>query len=227
MQHLLLLHGAIGAKDQLQPLAEQLKDNFIVHTLNFSGHGGTAIPEKFSIETFAGDVLNYLEANHIQQANIFGYSMGGYVALYLATHHPEKTGKVFTLGTKFLWSPEIAAKELKMLDAAKIAEKIPAFAKALEKRHAPGDWKTVLKKTAEMMQDLGNNNTLQASDYDSIDKKVLIGIGDKDTMVTIEETIDVFRKLKNANLLVLPDTQHPLEKVDLSKLVPAIASFFE
>jgi esterase/lipase len=39
MQHLLLLHGAIGAKDQLQPLADELKDNYFIHTLNFSGYG--------------------------------------------------------------------------------------------------------------------------------------------------------------------------------------------
>ena len=43
--------------------------------------------------------------------------------------------KVFTLATKFEWTPDIAQKEIKMLDAAKIAEKIPAFAQLLEKRH--------------------------------------------------------------------------------------------
>ncbi|MCW3072802.1 MAG: alpha/beta hydrolase [Bacteroidetes bacterium] len=226
MKHLLLLHGAIGAKDQLQPLAEQLKDKFIVHTLNFSGHGGATLPAEFSMEAFAEDVLAYIEANSIQQVNIFGYSMGGYVALYLAKHHPEKTEKIFTLGTKFLWSPEIAAKEIKMLDAGKIAEKIPAFAEALEKRHAPNDWKAILKKTAEMMEGLGNNNVLQSADYSSIEHPVLVGIGDKDTMVTLEETIDVYRWLKTASLLVLPEIQHPIEKVNPGRLAEEIIRFF-
>ena len=226
MKHLLLLHGAIGAKDQLQPLAEKLNGQFIVHTLNFSGHGGAKMPEEFSIETFAADVLTYLKANSIEQVNIFGYSMGGYVALYLAKHHPEKVEKVFTLGTKFLWSPEIAAKELKMLDAGKIAEKLPAFAATLEKRHAPNDWKDVLKRTAEMMTALGNKNVLTTADYNGIGHPVLVGIGDKDTMVTLEETIDVYRSLKNAGLLVLPDTQHPIEKVDQARLADEIIRFF-
>jgi pimeloyl-ACP methyl ester carboxylesterase len=226
MKHLLLLHGAIGAKGQLQPLAEQLKDKFIVHTLNFSGHGGATLPAEFSMEAFAEDVLAYLEANSIRQVNIFGYSMGGYVALYLAKHHPEKIEKLFTLGTKFLWSPEIAAKEIKMLDAGKIAEKIPAFAEALEKRHAPNDWKAILKKTAEMMEGLGNHNVLQSPDYNSIEHPVLIGIGDKDTMVTLEETIDVYRSLKNANLSVFPGMQHPIEKVNPGRLAEEIIRFF-
>ncbi|MCW3102258.1 MAG: alpha/beta hydrolase [Bacteroidetes bacterium] len=226
MKHLLLLHGAIGAKDQLQPLAEMLKEKFIVHTLNFSGHGGAKMPEEFSIEAFAADVLAYLKANSIQQANIFGYSMGGYVALYLAKHQPEKMEKIFTLGTKFLWSPEIAAKEIKMLDAGKIAEKLPAFAEALEKRHAPNDWKDVLKRTTEMMTALGNKNVLGKADYNSIEHPVLIGIGDKDTMVTLEETIDVYRSLKNASLIVFPGMQHPIEKADQGWLADEISRFF-
>src|SRR4029077_13449669 len=102
MQHLLVLHGAIGAKDQLQPLAEKLRSHYIVHTLNFSGHGGETIPATFSIEGFANDVLHYLKQNNIDKINIFGYSMGGYVALYLAKHYPEKVNKAATLATKFL-----------------------------------------------------------------------------------------------------------------------------
>jgi esterase/lipase len=227
MKQLLLLHGAIGAKDQLQPLADELKEHFNVHSLNFSGHGGESMPEHFSIEIFAKDVLNYLEKNNIQTISIFGYSMGGYVALYLAKHHPSKVEKVFTLATKFLWSPEIAAKETTILDPEKIAEKLPAFAKTLEARHAANDWKTVLTKTAAMMTSLGNKNPLQPDDYESIENQVLVGIGDKDTMVSLEETINVYRKLKNSNLLVLPYTQHPIEKVDVSRLKMEIVSFFK
>ena len=40
MKTILLLHGAIGAADQLQPLAQVLAAHYNVHTLSFSGHGG-------------------------------------------------------------------------------------------------------------------------------------------------------------------------------------------
>ena len=170
MQHILFLHGAIGAKDQFGPLKEKFKSDFNIHTLNFSGHGGTLMPELFSIETFANDVINYLKENNIERANIFGYSMGGYVALYMAKHHPEKVSKIFTLATKFLWTPEIAQREIKMLEPEKIEEKIPAFAEVLSKRHAPNDWKMVLQKTSSMMIALGNTSSLNLSDYETIEQ---------------------------------------------------------
>ena len=120
MQHLLFLHGAIGAADQLQPIADQLKIKFHTHLFNFSGHGGKPQTEPFSIPTFAAEVLNYLEEHKITKINIFGYSMGGYVALYLAKHHPEKINTIFTLATKFLWTPAIAQQEIKMLNAEQV-----------------------------------------------------------------------------------------------------------
>lgn len=224
--NLLLLHGAIGAKDQLQPLAAQLGEHYTVHTLNFSGHGGEAMRERFSIPAFAEDVMTYMQEKGIEKANIFGYSMGGYVALYLAKTQPGKVNKIFTLATKFLWSPEIAQREIKMLDAEKIAAKLPAFAQALEKRHAPNDWKTVLERTATMMIEMGARNPLQLADYVNISHPVMISIGDKDTMVTLEETIDVYRQLPDANLLVLPETQHPIEKVNVERLQNELILFF-
>ncbi len=215
MQNLLFLHGAIGSSKQFDALLPLLKEKFYVSTLNFSGHGGTSIPTgEFCIELFAQDVLNYLNGNNIQTIDIFGYSMGGYVGLYLAKHHPERVGKVFTLATKFNWTVESATKEVAMLNAEKIEAKVPAFAKALQQMHGAENWKIVLSKTAEMMVALGNQPTLGLNDFAGIEHSVLVSVGDKDTMVSLEETISVYRQLKNADLLVLPQTQHPFEKVN-------------
>ncbi|MDF2436742.1 MAG: alpha/beta hydrolase [Bacteroidota bacterium] len=226
MEHILLLHGAIGAKNQLETISAGLQNNFIVHTLDFSGHGSAAMSDKFSIPGFAEDVIKYLESNKIESINIFGYSMGGYVALYLAARHPEKVRSVFTFATKFLWTPEIALKEIKMLDPEKISEKLPAFAAILKKRHSANGWKIVLQKTQEMMVEMGQTNPLTESDLEKIEQRILIGIGDRDTMVTLEETINVYRQLRNASLVVFPETQHPIEKVDQSRLTAEIVLFF-
>lgn len=215
MQHLLLLHGAIGGKDQLQPLAELLNSNFIVHTLSFSGHAGNNIPdEPFSIELFANDVIQYLDQQKIEQVNIFGYSMGGYVAFYLAKHKPEKILKIVTLATKVDWDEAIAAKEIKMMDANILEQKVPAFAAQLAHRHAPNNWKIVLQKAAEMIENLGRNNTLKTEDYTSVTTHCLLLLGDRDKMVTLDETVAVYKQLPNAQLGILPNTPHPLEQVD-------------
>ncbi|HEX9980992.1 MAG TPA: alpha/beta hydrolase [Flavobacterium sp.] len=226
MKELILLHGALGSKSQFEELALALESKFNVHLMNFSGHGGEPVPEAFDIATFAEEVIAFMLKKDIAKADIFGYSMGGYVGLYAARKHPEMVGSVFTFATKFAWTPEIAQREIKMLNAEKIAQKIPAFAKELENRHRPADWKIVMEKTAAMMLSLGNLNVLPAGELSQIGQPVRIGIGDKDAMVTLEETIEAYRNLPDATLVVLPGTQHPFEKINSERLAAEIISFF-
>lgn len=215
MQHLLLLHGAIGSKEQLQDLSNLMECDYNVHLLNFEGHGGENIPDtSFSIQSFAHEVLDYMQQHHIEQANIFGYSLGGYVGMYIAKYFPQKIRRLVTLATKFYWDEEIAAKEIKMLDAATILQKVPAFADELAKRHSPNDWKVVLQKSAEMLLNLGSDNVLKTEDYADITMQCLIMLGDRDKMVTLDETLHVYKQLSNAQLCILPNTHHPIEPVD-------------
>ena len=39
-EKLILLHGALGSKNQFRPLMERLKEYFDMYTMNFEGHGG-------------------------------------------------------------------------------------------------------------------------------------------------------------------------------------------
>lgn len=226
MQHLLLLHGAIGSSEQLLPLREELKEKYVTHILNFSGHGGREMPATgFSIETFANDVLEYLQSSNIGPVNIFGYSMGGYVAMWLARNHPEKINKIITLATKFHWDNETATKETRMLVPETIETKIPVFAASLQERHAPNNWKEVLQQTAAMLMNIGKHNPLQLEDYASIHHPCLLMLGDKDRMVTLTETVDVYQQLPNAQCCVLPSTQHPIEQVNIGMLSFHIEQF--
>ena len=228
MSKLLLLHGAIGSSKQLEPVAELLKDTFQIYLLNFSGHGGKQIPdEPFSIEMFAEDVLYFIDKNKLDGIDVYGYSMGGYVALYIARHYPGKINKIFTTATKLDWNEATSLKESKLLDPSKIIEKIPKFAEQLSKLHAPEDWKINLTKTAEMMIALGKNRTLKDEDFSFIESIVLLCVGDRDNMVSIEETANAYRQLKNGRLLILPNTPHPIEKINVQRLVSEIKLFFE
>lgn len=226
MQQILLLHGAIGAANQLSLLQEELADSFSVYRLNFKGHGGSpyaAAP--FSIKLFAAEVIAFLDKKEISSIPVFGYSMGGYVAMYLAKYHPERVNKIITLATKFNWNETIAANETKMLNAGKIETKLPDFAAALQKRHAPNDWKTVLEKTAAMLIEMGKDNPLKPEDYPAILHPVLLMLGDRDKMVTLDETVEVYKNLPKAQLTILPNTAHPLEMVNQARLAYEIRSF--
>jgi pimeloyl-ACP methyl ester carboxylesterase len=138
-------------KTNCNPWVNALKNDFDVHSIDFPGHGGKPFSSKpFSIELFARHVLDYTQQNQIENAVVFGYSMGGYVGMYIAKYFPGKISRLITLATKFYWDEAVAAKETKMLDAATIQQKIPAFAKELEMRHAPQDWKEVLHYTKQL-----------------------------------------------------------------------------
>jgi len=218
MQKIILLHGAIGSEEQLIPLKNELSDVFEVYTFNFSGHGGRSFEDDFSIVQFSKDLLVFLNDNKIEKTHIFGYSMGGFVALYSALVFPERIQKIITLGTKFEWSPEIAQREMGMLNPDKIQEKIPKFAEALQKRHQPNDWKEVLEKTAKMMFDLGQNNLLKAVDFSRINNSIKLMLGENDEMVSLSETKWVHENLPQSELKIIPNTFHPIEKVDIAVL---------
>jgi pimeloyl-ACP methyl ester carboxylesterase len=219
MNPVLLLHGALGSQSQLDPLKKLLEARGIeVHSLNFSGHSGNPFRDTFGIAAFAEDVFHFLQSNKISSVDIFGYSMGGYVAIWLTHIHPELIGKIVTLGTKFDWSPESAAKEIKKLNPDKILEKIPAFARILEHRHSPNDWKELLHKTSSMMTDLGNNPLLTKEILQSITHPVTVLLGDADDMADRTFSEEVASLLPNGNFHLLENTPHPIEKTDVELL---------
>ncbi|MDI9339723.1 MAG: alpha/beta hydrolase [Sediminibacterium sp.] len=225
MKSILLLHGAIGAQDQLIPLKEALHAlHFDVYVLSFSGHFNRPFKANFSIAQFALELSDFITENKLEQPTVFGYSMGGYVALYLASQQPNLLGKIITLGTKFNWSPEIAAKEIKMLDPITIQEKVPKFAQALNERHGEA-WIELLNKTGELMVGLGNNNLLTTERLQRIRNNVLLGLADGDTMVTEQETQFVYENLKQAQRFTVLNAKHPIETVDPEELAKTIQQF--
>ena len=226
--HLLLLHGAIGAADQLKPLAAELGKDFTIHTLDFSGHGGKPFPDgPYAISLFAEDVLAYIDSLGLDKMAIFGYSMGGYVGMWLALHHPVRVHKLVTLATKFHWDPDIARRETQMINPQKILEKVPAFARALEQRHQPNSWKIVLERTAAMLTDLGERPPLSPGACKTITVPTLLLLGDSDKMVSLEETQAVYESIPGARLEILPGTPHPIEQVDVIMLGDRLRYFYK
>jgi len=104
---------------------------------------------------------------------------------------------------------------------------LPAFAQALKQCHDPADWKIILESTASMMKAMGRENPLKESDYADITNEVMVSIGDSDKMVSHEETINVYKKLKKGSLTVFSNTPHPIEQIDVLLVSNAIKKFME
>ncbi len=225
MPNLVLLHGALGHSEIFEPYIDSLSAYFTIHTPLFSGHGSQELPsDGISIEKYTQELTEYCREHHLTDVSILGHSMGGYVALCYAMKHPENVNSIMTLGTKFDWTEEQALKESKMLNPDIILEKVPHYAQVLEKQHG-AKWKQLLPAIADLMIDLGKKPPLK-NNLATINIPVQIMVGDKDNMVTIEESMAVYRELPNAKMAVLPDTKHPVDKVRPNLLLNLIKDFW-
>jgi len=223
---LILLHGALGSASQFDSITLKLKLFYDVHVLNFEGHGGLGIPsDSFSLEMFRNSILKYMEANNIYSAHIFGYSMGGYVAVSMATEYPDRVLSIMTLATKFDWTESTAEAEKRMLDPSTIFLKVPQLAEALKLRHAPENWENVVHKTSEFISSLGKH-PLGENDFHKVICKVQIMVGDRDKMVSVPESLNICKMFSSGSFVVLHDTPHPFESVNESKLIHEFRNFF-
>ncbi|HEU4996546.1 MAG TPA: alpha/beta hydrolase [Gemmatimonadaceae bacterium] len=223
----ILLHGALGASSQLDALADELRPPFRIHQIDFEGHANApSAGRPFRIEHFAENVIARMDTERISSARFFGYSMGGYVALYLALHRPDLVECVATLGTRFRWDRETAEREAARLDPGAIRAKVPRFADALAARHErAGGWEGVLAQTADLLRHLGQAPLLTDATLARIRQPVRIIVGDRDNTVSVDESTSVARALSNGSVTVLPDTPHPIEQVEVLALTFVLRDF--
>ena len=224
MQNLILLHGALGSSKTLAPLQQALAPDFQLHTFDFHGHGESPA-QTFNMATLAEQVRTYIESSGLDRPHVFGYSMGGYVALYLAQQAPNLLGRIVTLGTKFNWTPEIAAISIRGLQADKIEEKVPKYAAYLASLHGETEWRELLQHTALMMDSLGAYPILSPASVQQISNPTLICLGEQDNMVSQEESEAIAQALPQGQFQILPQTQHPIQKVDPKVLAPYLQTF--
>lgn len=217
----------MGSQEQFDDLKEALSADFTIDTLSFSGHGRTLSQQHaFTIQNLSHEVLHWLNDKQRRKIDIFGYSMGGYVALWLARFYPDRVGKIMTLGTKLDWNEATVEKETKLLNAEKITTKVPTFAAELQDRHGEHEWHSVLQKTANLMHDLAKHH-LTDEDFAQITAQILLTLGDQDNMVTKEETFHVESVIPGAKTLELKDTPHPIDKVSNDLLASEIRKYFK
>ena len=227
-EKLLILHDAAGSKERFDKISSKLEKYFDVYRLNFAGHGGEKFPdEPFSVDLFAHNAIDFMNNHEIREVNIFGYSMGGFVAIYLASKFPDRVLKIFTLGTKFNWSKATVKQQIKLLDTDVIEEKRPDYAAELSALHSPNDWKEVISRTITMINEMGKKNPLSDDNLAELNIPVLIAMGDRDNLVIIEESVFSYRLLKKGQLFILPDTPHPIHNTNPDTLAREIRRFIE
>lgn len=223
-QNLILLHAALGEKKQFNVLIPHLEANFKIFTLDFSGHGSNSSPHDFSIQQFTEDLFQLVKNHRITNYTLFGYSMGGYVALNFAANYPSSELKqIITYGTKFDWNDQFTELETSKLSPQNLLEKAPHFIEHLKSIHTK-DWQELLQKTIQMMRNINKTTLAFEEKLKQNSVKTTIIRGQRDKMITSEESIHVAHLLQNATYLEIEDFSHDLLKNDMAYLANCISS---
>ncbi|NMC05608.1 MAG: alpha/beta hydrolase [Candidatus Lokiarchaeota archaeon] len=104
----LLQHGLGSQKKFMAPLAKLLVDKYNIHvyTLDLAGYGLSGRREdkpgadvSYSIESFARDIVGFLDGLGIKQVILLGHSMGGMAAQMVVKIAPDRVERLILLAT--------------------------------------------------------------------------------------------------------------------------------
>src|SRR5436190_2269856 len=199
---LVLIHGG-GSTIQttfgnILPL---LAERYQIIAMELQAHGHTKdrdTPETF--EQDASDVAELLNYLNISKADVFGFSNGGHTAMQMGISHRQKVNKLI-LASAFYRRDGVVGGFFEGLENANLAN-MPA---PLKETYLQIRNDTI---SLQRMFDKDRARMLQFADWKdeelaSIKAPCLIIAGDED-IVTAEHAVVMSRKIKNAQLLILP-----------------------
>lgn len=223
---LVLLHGAFGVVESWIPLLPALTKNHQVILVEMQGHGRTGdIDRPLDYRTMAADTVALLKRLDIKQADFFGYSMGGAIALEIAAKHPEVVGKLAILGSgsgsiKDTYDPE-TYKQFKSITPENFdfPEVKDPYTKVAPD---PSKWPVLVSKIIKMDETSG----MAVKDVKGIKAPTLIMMGDRDG-VRAEHAVEVFRMIPNAQLAIFPGGDHFYLFTNPGKVVVTLTGFLD
>jgi pimeloyl-ACP methyl ester carboxylesterase len=188
---LVFLHG--GGDSGEHSFARQL-DVFSEHHFIVApdqvGQGRTPdVPGPLSYTAMMEDTAELLKVLKLRKVDVVGFSDGGILALMLAIRHPELVRRLVISGVNI--APEgLRPEDLEELRATQIPKP-----------------RTIDEKLAHLWFTSPTEAELNLGLLASISQPVLLISGDRDA-ITLEHTLKIFHALSDAQLCVLPGTDH-------------------
>jgi len=205
---LLLLHG--GGDSGEHSFARQL-DLFAEHHLivvpDQVGQGRTPdVPGPLTYTGMMEDTAALLQRLKLKRVDVVGFSDGGILALMLAVRHPELVRRLVISGVNI--APDgLNPDDLEDLRATQISKP-----------------KTIDEKLTLLWATSPTEAELSVAMLGKIAQPVLVISGDRDA-ITLEHTLKIFHALPEAQLCVLPDTDHATFSSRPDWLNPIINAF--
>ena len=169
------------------------------------GHGHTGdVDRPFSFEQSADDTAALLRHLGIEQADLFGYSNGGSVAMQVAIRHPRLVRRLVVAAAMYKRDGLPPGFWDSMRHAT--LESMPAELREAYLKTAPDP------KKLQSFHDKCVQRMLDFKDWPpevmrSIDAPTLVLVGDRDVVLP-EHAVEMFHLLPHGQLAVLPGTDH-------------------
>ncbi|MDX6434479.1 MAG: hypothetical protein QOE54_6845 [Streptosporangiaceae bacterium] len=238
----MLLHAFPLSSAMWLAQRETLAKRFRVITPDLRGFGGSVLGEDTpSIEAMADDVDQMLRSKGLERAVIGGLSLGGYVAMALCRHHPERVLGLLLADTKAAADLEEArhrrqrmADRLEEEGTAKplLEDVLPGLVGPTTHRQRAmiyGRVRGLVQATPPAAAAWAQRAMAGRPDSFEILRQTrapaLVVVGAEDTLATEEDARAMADALPNAELLVIPRAGHlsAMEQPDLFN--QAVAEF--
>jgi pimeloyl-ACP methyl ester carboxylesterase len=224
---LVLLHGAFGTAEGWATVLPTLVKSQQVIVVELQGHGRTGdIDRPLSFGQMAEDTAALLQRLKIQRADVFGYSMGGDVAVALAIKRPELVRKLAILGagigaTKDTYDPE-SYKQFKSMTPENFnfpQVKDPYTRLAPD----PSKWPVLVSKIIKMDDAFKG---FAEKDVKAIKAQTLVMMGDHDVVRT-EHAAEVARLIPRSQLAIIAGGDHFVLFMNPEKVLSVLMQFLD
>ena len=222
---LMVLHGALGSTSlETDRLIRFWERDARVYGLDFLGHGRSAdLPEDAPTwDHFTADAAAVLDHFGIQDAALFGFSMGAGIALALAAERPGVRA-VVAHAPNVRWTDAEVGPMVGPMDPTRMAAEHPRWARRLEETHGPR-WRRLAAQIAAFTRALPTRH-LGDDRLGQIACPTLVSIGDRDRYFDVAHAVEVFRAVPDAHLRVIPGLDHPIQGVDAPALAADVLDF--
>lgn len=221
----LVLHGVAGCTPlETAGLVRRLEPHYRVVAVDFSGHGASDHVASFSADLFADNARAALDHAGIERADVFGFSMGGAMALHFAHRHPERVRRLALHGVNVAWDEARVAALNRRLDAEAIAEHRPRLANELAANH--GDWQALFRRTQAFVATLPAHSSDMVEVATRIKPPTLVSAVDGDALFPLDVPLGLHDLLPDSRLALIPGDRHALQAVNLDLLTPVLHDHF-
>lgn len=223
---LVLVHGLAGrAENWLALIPEFTKNGYQVYALDLLGYGRSQQPDvDYSIALETDILRQFLDSQNLQQPDIAGWSMGGWISLKLAAEHPERVDRLILMDSAGLLYDAVNAEALRPKTEADLAhmfavlspnpKPVPSFvARDILHNFAVNDW--VVGRALDSMR---TGRDLMDNKMQAVTMPVLIVWGKEDILTPLSIGERMRTAMPQSLLYVYDGTGH-LAPTDRSEQV--------